>query len=144
MDIITIKKRRIMKPQDLSLLEAIQQHIESTTYEDFSPAMRLMYDEIIKLNSWKSTTGRLMAESKKDLNKRKSELFNSVLSDPELVAKITAPSVIKEYIACRCYDLQYNFDFAERVNSSLGYSIESLRSILSAVKQELSTTQFQQ
>lgn len=133
-----------MKPQDLSLLEAIQQHIEAATYNDFAPALRLIYDELVKLNSWKSTTGRLMAESKKELNMKKAELFNSVLSDPDIGSKITAPSVIKEYIACRCYDLQYNFDFAERVNSSLGYAIESLRSILSAVKQELAESKFQQ
>lgn len=133
-----------MKPEELSKLEAIQQHIEDSKYEDFSPAIRLIYDEIIRLNSWKSFTGKMMAESKKDLNKQKVDSFNKIINDPEIGAKINAPSTIKEYIACRCYDLQYNYDFAERVNSSLGYAIESLRSILSAVKQELAESKFQQ
>lgn len=126
-----------MNPEHFSRLEAIQQHIESAKYEDYSPALRRIYDELIQLNAWKSFTGRMMAEAKRDLHIKKTDLYQSVINDPELKAKISAPSVIKDYISARCYDMQYEFDFSERVNSSLGYAIETLRSILSATKTEL-------
>jgi len=131
-----------MEQADFSRIQAIQQHIEDTQYSDFGQNLSAIYDEMVNLNAWKSFTGKMMAEYKKDLNAKKVEAYNSLIFSQRAAGVNISPSLAKEYINCKCGEMQYLYDFTERVNNSCAYAIDSLRSILSALKQELQTLQY--
>lgn len=132
-----------MTEENLNRLIAIQQHIEDSKYSDFDSSPTLIYNEIVSLNAWKSFTGKLMAESKRELLEAKEAAYNKVLAQGDKTAKVLATSLLKDYISTKAAQLQYEYELAERTNSACSYSMEGMRSILSALKQEMSTLQYQ-
>ncbi len=132
-----------MTTEEFSRLEGIQQHIEDAKYADMEGSMQLIYEEIINLNAWKSFSGKMMAECKRDLNSTKVKAYQNLVFSQRATGYDISPSIAKDYISGKCGELQYFFDFAERVNSACAYAIDSLRSILSALKQEMATVNYQ-
>jgi len=132
-----------MTNEDFSRLEGIQQHIESSKFNDFEGSLQSIYEEIVKLNAWKSFSGKMMAEYKRQLNDTKVKAYQNLIFSQRSTGHDISPSIAKDYISGKCGELQYFYDFAERVNSSCSYSIDSLRSILSALKQEMATINYQ-
>lgn len=132
-----------MTPEDFARLEAIQQHFEDRKYEDLESSMKLIYEEIVNINAWKSFSGKMMAESKRELNSAKVKAYQNLVFSQRATGYTIQASIAKDYIASKCGELQYQYDFAERVNSNCAYAIDSLRSILSAMKQEMATINFQ-
>lgn len=132
-----------MTNEQLSRVEAIQQHIENARYSDFKGGLNELYDEMVTLNAWRSFAGQMFAESKRDLNHKKVSAYTSLIASQRAVNINIPPSIAKDYIASKCADLQYNVDLCERVNSNLAYYIDTLRSILSSLKEELKTISFQ-
>lgn len=128
--------------EDFSRLEAIQQHIENIKYDDYNSSQQLIYDEMMALVAWKSFTGKMMAVYKKDFNEQKVKAYNNLIASQRAVNKDIPTMLAKDYIASKCGDTQYCYDFAERTNSSVGYALDALRSILSALKQEMATISY--
>jgi len=133
-----------MTQEDFSRLEAIQQHIEDLNYEYFGQDLNAIYTEIVSMNAWKSFSGKMMAEAKKELNDAKVKAYGTLITSQRATGYDIPPSIAKDYIASKCGEIQYRYDFAERVNNATAYCIDSLRSILSALKQELQTIQYTQ
>lgn len=131
-----------MTNEDLVRLQAIQQHIEDAKYSDFDSSPTLIYNEIVSLNAWKSFTGKLMAEAKKELLEAKESAYYKILAEDDKIAKKLATSLLKDYISTKAANLQYQYDLAERTNSACSYSMEGMRSILSALKQEMQTLNY--
>lgn len=131
-----------MEDAEFSRVQAIQQHIEDARYSDFGQDLSAIYDEMVNLNAWKSFTGKMMAEYKKELNSKKVEAYNNLIFSQRAAGVNISPSLAKEYINSKCGEVQYLYDFTERVNNCTAYAIDSLRSILSALKQELQTLQY--
>lgn len=132
-----------MKNEDLVRLQAIQQHIEDAKYSDFDSSPSLIYNEIVSLNAWKSFTGKLMAEAKRELLESKEAAYNKILTSGDKTYKTLATSLLKDYISTKAANLQYEYDLAERTNSACSHSMEGMRSILSALKQEMSSNMYQ-
>lgn len=131
-----------MTNEEFTRVEAIQQHLEDMKYEDFGQNLSSIYDEMVNLNAWKSFTGKMMSESKRELNEKKVELYNNIIFSQKASGIIPSPLLIKDYVSAKCSELQYKYDFTERINNSIAYAIDSLRSILSALKQELQTLNY--
>jgi len=132
-----------MTDENLTRLQAIQQHIEDAKYSDFDSSPTLIYNEIVSLNAWKSFTGKLMAESKRELLEAKEAAYNKILTSGDKTSKTLATSLLKDYISTKAANLQYEYDLAERTNSACSHSMEGMRSILSALKQEMSSNMYQ-
>lgn len=131
-----------MIPENFSRLEAIQQHFEDRKYADFGQDMDAIYTEMVDMNGWKSFSGKMMAEAKRDLNEAKVKAYNTLIASQRAVSMEIPPSIAKDYISAKCGELQYQYDFAERVNSNCAYGIDTMRSILSALKQEMATINY--
>jgi hypothetical protein len=48
-----------------------------------------------------------------------------------------APSLAKDYISAKCEQEQYDYDLCERCSRTIVHTIEAIRSVLSALKEEL-------
>ena len=131
-----------MKDQDFERIEGIQQHIEASNYSMFEGSQTLIYNELCDLVAWKSFVGKKWAEYRRELNAKKVSAYQNLVFSQRAVNKEVSPSIAKDYIASKCGDLQYYVDFTERVNANLGYGCDCLRSILSALKQELATLNY--
>lgn len=131
-----------MPDEDFSRLEAIQQHIENAKYSEFNQSPNNIADEMVNLNAWKSFAGKMQSEYKRALNECKVASYHSLIFSQRSTGHDISPSIAKDYISAKCGEMQYMYDFAERVNSNLAYYLDSLRSILSALKQEMSTLNY--
>lgn len=131
-----------MLPEQLSRLESIQQHIESANYQEFNNSTQNIFDEIINLVAWKSFAGHMMVDSKRELNKLKVNAYHSLIASQRSVKLEIPPSIAKDYISAKCGDQQAEYDLAERVSANLAYYIDVLRTILSTLKQEMSTVHY--
>lgn len=131
-----------MIDQDFERIEQIQQHIEASNYGMFEGSQNLIYNELCDLVAWKGFVGKKWAEYKRDLAKIKTNAYQSLIASQRAVNMDIPASIAKDYIAQKCGDMQYFVDFSERVNSNLAYGCDCLRSILSALKQEMQTLNY--
>lgn len=131
-----------MEDQDFSRIQGIQQHIEDSNYTSFEGSQNLIYDEMVNLVAWKSFVGKKWSEYRRELSKAKTDAYHSLIASQRATGYEIAPSIAKDYIASKCGDIQYYVDFTDRVNSNCAYGLECLRSILSALKQEMQTLNY--
>jgi hypothetical protein len=78
-----------------------------------------------------------MAEAKSVLNKKKITAYETLVVSSIANEQYFAPSLAKDYISAKCETEQLNFDLCERCSRSLVHTIEAIRSILSALKEEM-------
>lgn len=78
-----------------------------------------------------------MAEAKKVLNKKKIVAYESLAASSIANNNYFAPSLAKDYISAKCLNEQYDYDLCERCSRTLVHTIEAIRSILSALKEEM-------
>lgn len=128
--------------QDFKRIEEIQNHIEASAYSMFEGSQTLIYNEMVDLIAWKSFVGKKWAEYKRELAKLKVDAYHNLMFSQRSINYDISPSIAKDYIASKCGDMQYMVDFADRVNSNCAYGVDCLRSILSALKQEMATLNY--
>lgn len=85
-----------------------------------------------------------VAVAKEILNKNKKSAYESFMLGTKSVGLEYAPSLVKEYIASKLSDDQYNFDICDRCRSTINLTIEALRSLLSALKEEQKISSYAQ
>jgi hypothetical protein len=78
-----------------------------------------------------------MAEAKSMLNKKKITAYETLVVSSIANEQYFAPSLAKDYISAKCEIEQLNYDLCERCSRSLVHTIEAIRSILSALKEEM-------
>jgi len=78
-----------------------------------------------------------MAEAKKILNKKKITAYETLVTSSIANETYFAPSLAKDYISAKCEKEQYDFDLCERCSRTIVHTIEAIRSVLSALKEEL-------
>lgn len=85
-----------------------------------------------------------MAEAKQVLNKKKITAYEAVVTSSVANQEYFAPSLAKDYIAAKCEKEQFDFDLTERCSRTLTHTIEAIRSILSALKEEMKIESYSQ
>lgn len=85
-----------------------------------------------------------MAEAKSLLNKKKITAYESLVTSSVANQEYFAPSLAKDYISAKCEKEQYDYDLTERCSRTLTHTIEAIRSILSALKEEMKIESYQQ
>ncbi|ACU61318.1 hypothetical protein [Chitinophaga pinensis] len=124
-------------------LEGILTTIEGTKYENYNN-IPVLNDYIFTLTGWLAFAGQQMAYAKKNLNKEKARAYETfVFSKAASGLKIT-PSLAKEYAAVKCEQEEYEYDLAERCTRTIVHTIDAVRTVISALKEEMRTVNFQQ
>jgi hypothetical protein len=85
-----------------------------------------------------------MAIAKQLLNRKKITAYESLVTSSVANQEYFAPSLAKDYIAAKCEKEQYDFDLTERCSRTLTHTIEAIRSILSALKEEMKIESYSQ
>lgn len=83
-----------------------------------------------------------MAVAKRVLNKKKIVAYESLVASSVANQEYFAPSLAKDYIAAKCEQEQYEYDITERCSRTIVHTIEAIRSILSAMKEEMKITSY--
>ena len=127
---------------DFERIQHIQVHLEAINFDMFENSQTLIYNEMCDLAAWKSFVGRMWAQYKKDCSKAKVDAYNSLIFSQRASGFELSASLAKDYIASKAGELQYFVDYTEKVSSNLLHTLEALRSILSALKQEMLTAHY--
>jgi hypothetical protein len=91
-----------------------------------------------KLAGWIAYTGLAKAQAKRDLLVKKGEALADILNRNDKLS----PSIIKEWVASKSKDEEYNYELADRTNAAATHQLDLIRSILSALKTEMSSINF--
>lgn len=85
-----------------------------------------------------------MAVAKQVLNKKKITAYESLVTSSIANQEYFAPSLAKDYIGAKCEQEQFDYDLTERCSRTLTHTIEAIRSILSALKEEMKIESYSQ
>lgn len=124
---------------NFSKLEAIQQHVEDAKFTDFGQSTQAIFDEIVSLNAWNAFVGKMVAEYEKEYRGVKELAYIDFANSKSKLS----PSLAKDFIDARCGEVAYRYSYAERLNRTLVHYLDSLRSILSTLKQEMANIHYQ-
>lgn len=91
-----------------------------------------------KLAGWIAYTGLAKAKAKRDLLAKKGEALADILNRNDKLS----PSIVKEWVSAKTMDEDYNFELADRTNAAATHQLDLVRSILSALKTEMSSVNF--
>ena len=91
-----------------------------------------------KLAGWIAYTGLAKAQAKRDLLVKKGEALADILNRNDKLS----PSIIKEWVASKSKDEEYNYELADRTNAAATHQLDLIRSILSALKAEMASINF--
>lgn len=91
-----------------------------------------------KLAGWIAYTGLAKAQSKRDLLAKKGEALADILNRNDKLS----PSIIKEWVSAKTKEEEYAFELADRTNAAATHQLDLVRSILSALKIEMSSVNF--
>ena len=91
-----------------------------------------------KLAGWIAYTGLAKAQAKRNLLEVKGEALSDILNRNDKLS----PSIIKEWVSAKTKDEEYAFELADRTNAAATHQLDLVRSILSALKTEMSSVNF--
>lgn len=114
--------------------------------EDYTGAQSISWyiDQLGVLCKSLAFINEQMAVAKKILNKKKITAYESLATSSVANQEYFAPSLAKDYIAAKCEKEQYDYDLTERCSRTLTHTIEAIRSILSALKEEMKIESYSQ
>lgn len=108
-----------------------------------SQSINFLIDKLGELTVSLAFVNTQMAVSKKELNRTKSRAYSSLIGSSIANEQYFAPSLAKDYISAKCEEAQFNYDLAERTSRSLTHTIDSIRTAISALKEDLKVSQYQ-
>lgn len=94
------------------------------------------------LVTYLASTAALVAESGKLFNHAKVKAYHTLAASSTANSKYYSATLAKDYIASRCADEGYTYEFACRMNAAVTHSLDMLRTAVSAEKQLLSNLQY--
>lgn len=108
----------------------ISQEIDESDY----PSLLSYLNE---LSAWQANSGKCVADAEYYLNDKLDSVFKELMSDDNLKNKNIAPTVLTKYMNGECKEYIYLLKLAERYNRGITHRCDSIRSILSFAKAEL-------
>lgn len=94
------------------------------------------------LVTYLASTAAMVAEAGKYYSQAKVRAYNTLALSSKANDKYFSPSLAKDYIAAKCCDEGYVYEFATRMNAAVTHSLDMLRTAISAEKQLLSNLQY--
>lgn len=123
-------------------LQAILQEIQDTKYSDVqSPAMLIEYG--FRMASYIAYTGEVCAEAKKILHDARRMAYLNVEGSLIAQERKWSISLMKDFVNDSCAKENEYYTLSDRANAACTHTLDLLRSTLSYLKTEISTTTFQ-
>lgn len=107
-----------------------------------SQSINFLIDKLGELTVSLSFVNNQMALSKRALNIKKVEAYHGLIASSVANEIYFAPSLAKDYIASKCSQEQYNYDLCERCSRSIVHTIDSIRTAISALKEDAKMVQY--
>lgn len=129
-----------MKALNIKEIQLINEKLQAIDPAFTASSPQLCYETAIWCATMRAYTGEQMAIAKKiwmDVKKKAYETF--VLSNEANQTRVEkfGVMVVKDYIGSICGDKEAQYEYIERTNNSLGSMEDVLRSVISALKQEM-------
>jgi hypothetical protein len=133
-----------MKQLNFKEVQIVNEKLQVVEPEVLSNAPQLCYQTAIWCATMRAYTGEQMAIAKKEWQDAKKKAYESfVVSNEANQTRVEkyGVMVVKDYIASKCGDYESRYEYIERTNNALGSMEDVLRSIISALKQEMYSQQ---
>jgi hypothetical protein len=108
-----------------------------------SQSIPWLIDQVGILCKYLAFVNNQMAVAKKIMNKKKTQVYNNLLCSSMANNEFFSPSVIKDYVGAKIEQEEYDYDICERCSRTILHTIEALRTCISALKEEIKTTNYQ-
>lgn len=133
-----------MKELNIKEVQKVNEQVQAIDPAFTATSPQFCYETAIWCATMRAYTGEQMAIAKKiwmDAKRKAYETF--VLSNEANQAKVEkfGVMVVKDYIHSICGDKEAQYEYIERTNNSLGSMEDVLRSVISALKQEMYSNQ---
>jgi hypothetical protein len=128
----------------IAKVESCMEWLE-TSAEGYTASQSIpwLIDQVGMLCNTMAFLNNQMAVAKKELNKKKVSMYNTMILSSEANRQYFSPSLAKDYIAAKCEEEQYNFDVCERASRTVTHTLEALRTCISALKEEVKVQNYQ-
>jgi hypothetical protein len=101
-----------------------------------SQSINFLIDKLGELTVSLSFVNNQQAIAKRILNERKVSAYNNLIGSSVANEIYFAPSLAKDYISAKCSKEAYDFDLCERCSRSIVHTIDSIRTAISALKED--------
>lgn len=123
------------QPEILSILTAIQ----DTSYSDVNNPVQLM-EYGFRLTGWISFTAECIAEAKEQLHNARKQAYINLVASLGAQEKKIGVMIMKDYCNDLCGKENAYLALCERTNAAATHAADLVRSALSYLKTELSTS----
>jgi hypothetical protein len=133
-----------MKEQNFKEVQIVNEKLQAIDSAFLAASPQLCYETAIWCATQRAFTGEQMAIAKKDWHDAKKKAYqNFALSNEANNTRVEkyGVMVVKDYIASTCGDFEARYEYIERTNNALGSMEDVLRSVISAIKQEMYSQQ---
>jgi hypothetical protein len=133
-----------MKQQNFKEVQIVNEKLQNIDPAFLASSPQLCYEIAIWCSTQRAFTSEQMAIAKKDWMDAKKKAYESfALSNEANQARVEryGVMVVKDYINAKCGDFEARYEYIERTNNALGSMEDVLRSVISALKQEMYSSQ---
>jgi hypothetical protein len=133
-----------VKQIDLKEVQRISEVLQKIDAQSLASNPQECHVTAIWCASQRAYTGEQMAIAKNDWQRKKVNAYHTFIASSKANGfeyKTLGVMAIKDYIASRCGDAEATYEFIERTNNALGSMEDVLRSVISALKQEMYSAQ---
>jgi hypothetical protein len=134
-----------MKTLNFKEVQIVNQKVQDIDPAFLASSPQSCYETAIWCATQRAFTGEQMAIAKKEWQDAKSKTYVSfVMSNEANNARVEKYGVmaVKDFIAAKCGDFEARYEFIERTNNALGSMEDVLRSVISALKQEMFSNKY--
>lgn len=129
-----------MKKENFKEVQITNEKLQAIDSAWLASSPQQCYETAIWCATQRAFTAEQMAIAKKDWQDAKKKAYETfVLSNEANRDKVDrfGVMVVKDYIGAKCGDFEAKYEYIERTNNALGSMEDVLRSVISAIKQEM-------
>ncbi len=133
-----------MKQLNFKEVQLVNEKVQNVDPAFLSNSPQFCYETAIWCATQRAYTGEQMAIAKKEWQDAKKKAYETfILSNEANQVRVEkfGVMVVKDYIAAKCGDFEARYEYIERTNAALSSMEDVLRSVISALKQEMYSQQ---
>lgn len=134
-----------MKELNFKEVQVVNEKVQAIDPQFLASSPQMCYEIAIWCATQRAFTGEQMAMAKKewmDAKKKAYETFTLSNEANQTRVEKYGVMVVKDYIASCCGSFEARYEFIERTNNALGSMEDVLRSVISALKQEMFSNKY--
>lgn len=131
--------KNISQPNDIAdYLTHVQILVNQEVQAD---DMSILTNYCNELSTWLSTTSKCIADAEYHRDNAVVQTMKDMIEDT--VLRQLSPSMAKKYVDSKCADINHLATLADRTHSATVHRLDVMRSIMSALKEEMKLTNYQ-